>query len=148
MLVYATGDTAASIILSQFMLSRLAGMLLVGGGVYALEIPRYFRFIQRRTAGMEGISASMARTGLALLYFNPLWIARHLLFIEVFSFHWQAITPDLLRLGLLSFTVNIPVTFAANYLIQNRIPLEWRFMASAVFSSLMAVYYALSRVLF
>ncbi|OPL17680.1 MAG: hypothetical protein AVO35_09490 [Candidatus Aegiribacteria sp. MLS_C] len=148
MLVYAAGDTAASLILSQFMLSRLAGMMLVGGCVYALEIPRYFRFIQRRTAGMGGLSASLARTGFALLYFNPLWIARHLLFIAVFSFEWRAVSPELLRLGLLSFTVNIPVTFAANYSIQNRISLEWRFLASAVFSSLMAVYYALSRVLF
>jgi hypothetical protein len=36
------------------------------------------------------------------------------------------------------------VSLAANYLIQNRISVSRRFMASAVFSGIMAVSYALS----
>ncbi len=49
---------------------------------------------------------------------------------------------------LKSFTVNIPVAFAANYIIQNKIQLKYRFLSSAIFSSLMAIYYALSVVIF
>lgn len=94
------------------------------------------------------MQASLLRTGLAILYFNPLWIARHLLFIQIFSGNWGGISFNLLKLGLYSFLVNIPIAFMANYVIQNRISLKWRFLASAVFSSLMAVYYALSKVLF
>ena len=148
LLVYSTGDTAASLLLSEFSITRVAGMMAVGGFLYALEIPAYFRFIERRTASVHGVRGALCRTGLAMLYFNPLWIARHLLFIQVFSGNWDGVGWSLLRTGLYSFSVNVPIAFAANYLIQNRIPLGWRFLSSAVFSSLMAVYYALSQVLF
>lgn len=148
LLIYAAGDTCASLILSQFSLSRMAGMMLVGATVYALEIPRYFRWIDNRTRSMEGMSGAISRTGLAMLYFNPLWIARHLLFIQIFSGRWDSVNWDLLRIGLYSFAVNVPLALGANYLIQNRISLKWRFFASAVFSALMAVYYALSQVIF
>ena len=147
-LIYSTGDTVASLLLAQFSLTRLAGMMLVGGSLYALEIPAWFRLIDRRTRGLEGLGGSMARTGLALLYFNPLWIARHMMFIQAFSGNWDSIGWGLLTKGLLSFSANVPVAFAANYFIQNRIPLNWRFLASAVFSSLMAIYYAMSQVIF
>lgn len=147
-LIYSTGDAVAALLLSQFSLPRLAGMMLVGGSLYALEIPAWFRYIDRRTSGMSGLGGSLARTGLALLYFNPLWIARHLLFIQVFSGNWSGIGWGLVRTGLLSFSVNVPFALAANYLIQNRMPLKWRFLASAVFSSLMAIYYAFSQVIF
>jgi len=147
-LIYSSGDTAASLILSQFSVTRLLGMMAVGGCIYALEIPAYFRWIHRKCGGMEGFKGSMARTGLALLYFNPLWIARHLLFIQLFSQNTSAIGFGLLRTGLLSFSANIPVAVTANYIIQNKIPLKWRFFSSAVFSSMMAVYYALSSSIF
>lgn len=147
-LIYSAGDTAASLILSEFSLWRLLGMMAIGGTIYAFEIPNYFRWIDSRAAGQSGFRSSLHRTGLALAYFNPVWIARHLLFIAVVSGRWDQIDWNLLRLGLLSFSVNIPFTAGANYLIQNKLPLGWRFFASAVFSSLMAVYYALSRMLF
>ncbi len=148
LLIYSAGDTIASLLLSEFSIWRLFGMMLIGGTVYAFEIPNYFRWIDSRTGSLKGIHASLFRTGLAVLYFNPLWIARHLLFIQVFSGNWGSISFNLLKLGLYSFLVNIPIAFMANYAIQNRISLKWRFLASAVFSSLMAVYYALSKVLF
>jgi len=94
------------------------------------------------------LRASIHRTLLALLYFNPLWIARHLLFIRCFSGQWEAVSTDLLRLGTSSFLANIPLAFLANYLIQNKLPSDWRFLSSAVFSALMAIYYASSEVLF
>lgn len=147
-LIYSSGDTAASLMLSEFSIWRLLGMMFIGGTVYAFEIPNYFRWIDYRTGGLKGMQASLLRTGLAFLYFNPLWIARHLLFIQVFSGNWGGINFNLLKLGLYSFIVNIPITFIANYAIQNKISLKWRFLASAVFSSLMVFYYALSKVLF
>ena len=39
---------------------------------------------------------------------------------------------------------NIPLAVAANHWIQNRLPAARRFLASALFSAAMAVYYALS----
>ena len=147
-LIYSVGDTIASLMLSEFSIWRLFGMMLIGGTVYAFEIPNYFRWIDSRTGGLKGIHASLIRTGLAVLYFNPLWIARHLLFIRIFSGNCDSISFNLLKLGRVAGRGNIPIAFVANYAIQNRISLKWRFLASAVFSSLMAVYYALSKVLF
>jgi hypothetical protein len=44
--------------------------------------------------------------------------------------------------------VNLPVSFTANYLIQNKVSYERRFMASALFSALMAIYFALAATWF
>lgn len=92
--------------------------------------------------------ATLAKTVLAVLYFNPLWIARHLLFIKLFSGQFEGIGFNLMQIALWSFLVNIPISFIANYVIQNRIKLKWRFLGSATFSALMAIYYALSETLF
>ncbi len=146
--IYGAGDSIASIILSEFSIVRMLGMMLIGGTVYAFEIPNYFRWIDRKTRSIAGLRGSFSRAGLAIFYFNPLWIARHLLFIQIFSGSWNSISWYLLRLGLISFAVNVPVAFTANYVIQNRIPLKWRFVSSAMFSSLMAIYYALSKAIF
>ncbi|MEN8209722.1 MAG: hypothetical protein ABFR50_10790 [Candidatus Fermentibacteria bacterium] len=147
-LIYSIGDTIASVILSEFSLVRVLGIMLIGGTVYAFEIPNYFRWIDTKTAGINGLRGSFSRAGLAILYFNPLWIARHLLFIQILQGSWNSVNWILLRLGFYAFIANVPVAFAANYVIQNRISLKWRFFASAVFSSLMAIYYALSQVIF
>ncbi len=147
-LIYGLGDAIAALLLGQFSLLRLLGMLLVGATFYTWEIPPYFAWIERKTGRLSGMKRGFARAAWAMLYFNPLWIARHLLFIKIFSQEWDAISPDLLRLGFWSFVVNIPISLLANYLIQNVISLKWRFTASAVFSALMAIYYALSETLF
>ena len=141
LIIYPLGDTIATLVLNEFSLTRLFGMMLVGGLLYSLEIPAWFSFINTRYTGMK-------RTLMALAYFNPLWIARHLIFILLFSGQISMIQWSLLSIVLKSFAVNLPVALAANYLIQNKIPLNWRFFSSAVFSSLMAVYYALSSVIF
>ena len=122
--------------------------MLVGATIYALEIPNYFTWIDGRAAKDTRIFASFRRTGLAMLYFNPLWIARHLFLIKLFSGLWQEITCGLLVLGFWSFLANVPISLAGNYLIQNKLPLKWRFFASATFSALMAIYYAMSEALF
>jgi hypothetical protein len=147
-LIYSTGDTIASLILSDFSPVRMLGMMLIGGTVYAFEIPNYFRWIDEKTERRTGFRGSLSRTGLAILYFNPLWIARHLLFIQILSGNWDSIGWNLLRLGTYSFAANAPVAFTANYLIQNRVQFKWRFFCSAAFSSVMAIYYAMSQVIF
>lgn len=147
-LVYSSGDLIAAILLEDFSIYRLLGMIVLGGTFYALEIPNYFAWIEIKTKEIIGIKKTLIKTGLAILYFNPLWIARHLLFIKLFSGNFNQINLNLLEIAWLSFLVNIPISFVANYLIQNKVSLNWRFLASAIFSALMAIYYAFSEVIF
>ena len=149
LLIYAAGDTAASLMLGEFVWTRLVGMMAVGATFYALEIPAWFRWIDRRTASLSlGYKKITLRTALALLYFNPVWIARHLFFITLFSEGWAALQWTLFHTALLSWLVNIPTAIIGNAVIQGLLPLRWRFTGSATFSALLAVYYALSRVWF
>ncbi len=122
--------------------------MIVGATVYAIEIPNYFAWIDRKTAELSGIKLTLTKTALAIAYFNPFWIFRHLLFIKLFSGSFDDINAGLIEIAFLSFLVNIPISFIANYLIQNKIRLDWRFLASATFSALMAIYYALSETIF
>jgi len=123
-------------------------MVLVGATVYAFEIPNYFDWIVKKTEHLKGIKATLTKTGLAILYFNPLWIARHLVFIKLFSGQLESIGWSLLEIAFWSFVANILISFIANYIIQNRFKLKWRFLGSAIFSALMAIYYALSETIF
>ncbi|CAL2101378.1 membrane protein of unknown function [Tenacibaculum sp. 190130A14a] len=123
-------------------------MILIGATVYAFEIPNYFAWIDRKTGYLNGIQKTLAKTGLAIAYFNPLWIFRHLAFIKLFSGNYEHINSGLLLIALWSFLANIPISFIANFIIQNKIKLDWRFLASAIFSALMAIYYALSETIF
>jgi len=148
LLIYAAGDSMAALLLHEFMWTRLAGMMMTGATFYAFEIPNYFRWIDNRINGKSNYRKSFEKTVLAILYFNPLWIARHLVFIAFFSGKAAWITWDILRIATWSFLVNIPLSLIANYLIQNRIGLRHRFFASAVFSALMAIYYAVSRIIY
>lgn len=147
-LIYACGDSIAAIILGEFSFWRLLGIMLIGATIYAFEIPNYFKWIDKKTNKFSGIRASLYRTLLAILYFNPLWITRHLLFIKLISNQTEEINSNLFLIGLWSFVVNIPISLFFNFIIQNKFPLKWRFFASAVFSSLMAIYYAMSAVWF
>lgn len=147
-MIYSAGDTIAACILDEFSIFRLLGMMLVGATFYAFEIPNYFDWIVRKTQFLTGIKATLGKTMLAILYFNPLWIARHLLFIQIFSGQFYDINFGLLEIAFWSFVVNIPISFFANYMIQNRFKIKWRFLGSALFSAVMAIYYALSETLF
>ena len=123
-------------------------MMFIGATFYAFEIPNYFDWIVKKTEHLKGLKATLTKTGLAIMYFNPLWIARHLLFIKLFSGEMEAIGWNLMQIAFWSFVVNIPISFIANYIIQNRFKLKWRFLGSAVFSAIMAIYYALSETIF
>lgn len=122
--------------------------MLVGAILYSFEIPNYFAWIDKITKSYEGTKKILVKTGLAIAYFNPLWIFRHLAFIKLFSGDYDQINGNLLLIASMSFLVNIPISVIANYMIQNKVRLDWRFMASAIFSALMAVYYALSETIF
>ena len=123
-------------------------MLLVGATIYAFEIPNYFDWIVKKTEHLKGLKATLFKTGLAILYFNPLWIARHLFFIKLFSGEFESINWSLIEIAFWSFLANILISFFANYIVQNKFKLKWRFLASAIFSAIMAIYYALSETLF
>lgn len=146
--IYTIGDTIAALLLNEFLVTRLLGMLLIGATIYAFEIPNYFAWIEKKTVDKKGVKKTFLKTILAIMYFNPLWIARHLFFIGLFSLKFENLNWTLLTIAFWSFLFNIPISFIANYIIQNKIKLNWRFMASAIFSGLMAIYYALSMVFF
>ncbi|WP_223827519.1 hypothetical protein [Hymenobacter armeniacus] len=145
-LIYAAGDTAAALLLQQFSWLRLLGMALVGGLLYSTEVPAYFRWLDARVPTRPDGSQlrKTGRAALTLLYFNPLWIARHYVFLGVFGGAAETVSLALLPVAGRSFLLNAPVSLAANYYIQNRVATGRRFMASAVFSGIMAVSYALS----
>lgn len=147
-IIYSSGDTIAALLLHDFSWTRLLGMIFIGATIYALEIPNYFAWIEKVTIKWKGVKKTLIKTLLAIIYFNPLWIARHLLFIKIFSGEYSAIEWSLVNIALLSFLFNIPISIIANYIIQNIIKLDWRFLASAIFSALMAIYYAMSEVFF
>lgn len=123
-------------------------MVFIGATVYAFEIPNYFSWIDVKTNKLSGTKLTLAKTGLAIAYFNPLWIARHLIFIKIFEGDFNQINVSLFYVAVWSFLLNIPISLIANYGIQNKIKLKWRFLASAIFSAIMAIYYALSETIF
>ncbi len=135
-------------LVDEYSVYRMLGMMLVGALIYSFEIPNYFAWIDKKTNDFTEVKRILSKTGLAIAYFNPIWIFRHIFFIKVFSGNFADINSRLFVIALYSFVVNIPISFLANYIIQNRIKLNWRFMASAIFSGLMAIYYALSETLF
>lgn len=143
-----TGDTIAAIITGDASVIRSIGMFAVGSTLYAFEIRKYFSWIEHRVKELGGLKRTMLKTFMALIYFNPLWIFRHLCFVYLFSGNWSLISIALLKSAAIAFIFNIPISLLANYIIQNRIPLEYRFWASAVFSGLMAIYYSMSSVWF
>jgi len=146
--IYAIGDTIAALLLHEFQLTRLLGMAFVGGTFYAFEIPNYFIWIDKKTNQFKGAKKTIAKTMLAVIHFNPLWVARHLLFIKLFSLNFEAINMNLIYIALWSFVFNVPISILGNYIIQNKIKLDWRFLASSIFSGILAVYYAFSELFF
>ncbi len=102
-LIYSAGDTIAALLLDEFSIYRLLGMMFVGATFYAFEIPNYFDWIVKKTLTLKGIEATLTKTVLAILYFNPLWVARHLLFIKLFSGQFDAIGFNLLEIAFWSF---------------------------------------------
>jgi hypothetical protein len=146
-LIYAGGDSIATLINHSFQWQRLIGMFMLGATLYAIEIPAYFAWLDKRYAQPSWGNA-LKRMLLALGFFNPLWIARHLAFIEFFAGRWHNIDWHLVTMATTSFLYCVPVSLLMNYLIQNVLSLRWRYVASSVYSAVLAIYYALTEVLF
>jgi len=146
-LIYCAGDSLATIISNDFYYPRMLAMLLLGATLYATEIPAYFRWLDKYF-DKPGHWNAIKRMLMAAAFFNPLWIARHLLFINLFSDQWHNISLHLLSVATSSFLYCLPVALPVNFMIQNSIPLSWRFFASSVFSAFMAIYFSMSEVLF
>jgi hypothetical protein len=146
-LIYAIGDSIAAVIISDFSLPRLMGILFLGGLVYAFEIPNYLSWLNK-TFYENKFSTKFLSALLFSLYFNPIWIARHLLVLNLFKLNLHQINWSLLKIGWDSFVFSFFVALPVNYIIINKIPLRWKFPVTAVFSSMMAIFYALSEVMF
>jgi len=143
LVIYGSGDAIAALLTDQFSLQRAFGMALIGALLYGLEIPHYFRWVARVATPHSRGRAILIRTGLAMLYFNPLWVARHLALIALLQGRIDTIDLALLLTATQSFLSAIPITVSANLLIQNVVPLHYRFLGSALFSCFMAIYYPL-----
>ncbi|MBI2258992.1 MAG: hypothetical protein HYU67_08845 [Flavobacteriia bacterium] len=149
-IIYPLGDLIAQIIIGEFHLIRLLVLALIGGFLYSYEIGKWFAFIEKKSKN------AYSKTLLAVLFFNPLWITRHFLFIEFSMFPEKLFSLSSIELSietaffssLKTFIASIIFTIIANYIIQNIIHLKYRFMSSAIFSALMNIYYALSKMYF
>lgn len=142
-LVYGSGDLVASLLTHDFSFGRVLGMSCVGALWYGLEIPHYFRWLDQRSARPFIIPDAVLRPLLATLYFNPLWVARHLMLIMLFSGDGENISWDIFDTAVQLFLNAMPLALVANVVIQNVVPLSQRFLASALFSCFMAVFYPL-----
>ena len=130
--LFAAGDSIGAFIMGEFLLQRMLGMMVLGGTLYAWEIPTYFAHLHRRF-NKQGYPNAFKRTLAAGLFFNPLWIARHLVFIKLFAGQWQTIDLDILVIATESFVLCFPFSLLANYLIQNVILFRWRFLVSSIY---------------
>lgn len=147
-LIYVSGDALAAIVQNQFDAFRSLVMFLIGSTLYAFEITNYFKWIESRFGHQHGFRYKWLKASYALLYFNPLWISRHMFFIIISSRQWDKLNFQILSSASTAFFINIPVSIIANYVIQNRIEPKFRFWASAIFSGIMAIYYSMGMVWF
>lgn len=171
-IVYSIGDLIAQIIIHDVSLIRTLGLAIIGASIYAIEIPIWFRIIEtsrfnfkknkaknnllyRKSSSTDYKFSPFSKMLLAVLYFNPIWIARHMFFIQLFLFIEKGgdfkivdTFSKMIPLATMSFLTNIIVVIIGNYIIQNRLKLKYRFIGSAIFSAILAMYYAISIVLF
>lgn len=144
--VFGGFDAIAAQVLGEFSILRLFGMAIIGATFYAIEIPNFFAWIEEKSQGMQPWKGKIYKTLMTAVYFNPLWIVRHMCFI--YWLNQQHFGWEVFNTAWLSFWYGLPVSLAANYIIQNHISMKYRFLASAVFSGAMVVFYAVSAVYF
>jgi hypothetical protein len=172
-IVYGLGDLLAQIILGKASIIRTIGIGFIGGTVYALEVPLWFRMIENTFChASDKIRACMmfkqpdnndccyldykGRTLMAMSYFNPIWIARHMFFLSLLnalSAGIAVISPfheflHLIPVATKSFVICIPITVVGNYIVQNRISMKYRLIGSAVLSAVCVFWFAIAKVLF
>ena len=108
-LIYGSGDLLASLISGGFSPARAIGMTLIGSLLYAPEIHTWFGWLAKRYPEPASPGQRWQRAALAWCWFNPLWIARHALFIRLLGGRTTEIDFSLLTIGATSFALNMPV---------------------------------------
>lgn len=157
--VYPLGDFIIQLILNNINHVRIIMVFLAGLLLYRWEIPQWFTWLAKfrfdHTNGWRKLMSTedahlnwLGRTIGALLYFNPLWIARHMLIIDLGVHHFVMTSLSLeikhcLILGVKSFFINLPLSFIGNYIVQTKVQLNYRFLGSVVVSTVMAMMYAI-----
>ncbi len=167
-IVFTLGDLLSQLLAKHFSLTRLTGLFIIGCTIYPLEIDNYFKFIAHLRLSSsfclkwlveqveEGYRLNgLGRTVGAILFFNPLWIARHFLFIELLEakdicHNLPSCVSEYFHLigsACESFIYAIPLVLIGNYIVQTKIPLKYRFIGSALLSLLFALYYGLMAII-
>lgn len=142
-------DGIAAIATDQLTLTRVVGMFIIGSTLYAFEIPNFFVWIEKITSKhLEGFKRKFVKTIAVVIFFNPIWIFRHFAIIYILLGDFELINQQLFLTASVSYLFNIPISIAGNYIIQNKLPLDWRFVGSSVFSVIMTIYYSLSPAIF
>jgi hypothetical protein len=168
LIIYPLGDLIAQLIVGEVSILRLFFVTLLGRYIYAIETPKWFGFLaiwKRPTMplGFFGYFVAPIKDGVALnwlgktlattLWFNPLWIARHMLVLELANIvtgktSFMAFLPHAISLGSVSFVMQFPVAVVVNYIIICRLNDNSRFIWASIFSGALAIYYAIMRVYF
>lgn len=166
--LYPAGDLVAQLIVGELNGYRLLILSLVGGTIYQFEVPLWFRWLDQRTVSERQIAKVPVLTWLtqsdsewhhrlnwfgrtlgAMLYFSPVWIVRHMLFLKLATVPWNEIIwvatiQTLWKASCMSFIVNMPFSLLGNYIIQARLPLKYRFLGSIIMTGLFSIAYALA----
>lgn len=140
-LAYPAGDAVAQMILGGFNPFRSLALLFTAAFFYSIEIPKWFGMLEKY------YPSPLGKTIGAVFYFNPLWIARHMLAIKFGEscFNLSILLKEIplcLMLGLKSFLANIPISFIGNYIVQVKVPFQYRFLGSVILTGILAIAYA------
>lgn len=167
--LYPAGDGIAQLILGEVSITRLLALALVGGLVYQAETPRWFRWLDqwRPSPAMaqqwpwrwltQPVHPHQAQYRLnwigrmlgSMSFFSPPWILRHMLILKLSTTPWHQIAlasalPELWLAACKSFLTNLPISIVGNYIIQARLPLQYRFWGSICMSGIMGIAFALA----
>ena len=169
-LLYPISDLIAQLIIGDVSLLRIFIVAVVGRYVYAIETPKWFGFLATwaRLNTPQGLSRFfwsksetestyqfnwLSKTLGTTFWFNPLWIARHMIILELANIltgktGFISFLPQALYLGSVSFLMQLPVTLVVNYIIICHLTERTRFFWASVFSGTLSIYYAVMKVYF
>ena len=168
LIIYPLGDLIAQLILGEVSFLRLIFVALLGRFVYAIEMPKWFGFLanwnrENSPKGIFNYFCIKIENGYGLnwlgktlgttFWFHPLWIARHMLVLEMANIVTGKTAlvdflPQAVSLGSISFVLQFPVAVVVNYIIICRLNEKSRFIWASIFSGVLAIYYAIARVYF
>lgn len=164
--LYPAGDGIAQLILGEVSLTRLLALSLVGGIIYQAETPRWFRWLDQWRISPATAQKTpwrwltqpdetqyrlnwIGRMLGSMSLFSPPWITRHMLILKLSTTPWHHIAltstlPELWLAACKSFLTNLPLSIVGNYIIQARLPLQYRFWGSICMSGIMGIAFALA----